>query len=450
MTISGRDDVIIHDVIGDIELDVISGVPQVDIDLLETPGMHIDVQIPGATAGPLGPPGPTGPPGIGLPGATGPRGEQGLPGTAGPAGATGPTGPTGGAGPSGPTGPTGPVGPDELVVSTNPPTQVNGLPELWIDLTANLPEYGNVVGPAGATGPTGPAGAPGTPGGPTGPTGPTGPAGDQGSPGVSVTGPTGPTGAAGADGAIGPTGPGASSQWTTVASGIQYLGGMAEIRSDGEQLRLVDTSTGKYVDLHLDDAGQLVFGAPYPDTPIAYQLQYNGAAGLDETGLDLWNTDSAARLRLHPIGGGDLAVTKADGTGGSLTVGEHVTSAEVRTNRLDSNPPGSVDFVLGVSIDMAGNKVYGLGTPVNPDHAVTKGYVDGMGGGPTGPTGPAGSAGSNGTIGVDGATGPTGPTGSTGATGPTGPNPLTTGGKISVSNTAPSSPAVNDVWIDTT
>ncbi len=255
---------------------------------------------------------------------------------------------------------------------------------------------------------------------------------------------------------------------------------MAEIRSDGEQLRLVDTSTGKYVDLHLDDAGQLVFGAPYPNTPIAYQLQFNGAAGLDETGLDLWNTDSAARLRLHPIGGGDLAVTKADGTGGSLTVGEHVTSAEVRTNRLDSNPPGSVDFELGVSFNMAGNKIYGLGTPLNPDHAVTKGYVDGLGGGPTGPTGPAGS---NGTIGVNGATGPTGPTGPSGTagtagvqgptgptgasgtagsagtqgvagpTGPTGPQGLTgaAGSGVTIVGTAPtsapSSPTAGQMWI---
>ena len=285
MTINGGDDVIIRDVIGDIELDVISGEPQVAVDLLETPGMHIDVQIPGATAGPLGPPGPTGPPGIGLPGATGPRGEQGLPGTAGPTGASGPAGPSGPTGPTGPQGVTGPVGPDELVVSTNPPTHVNGLPELWIDLTATSSEYGNVIGPAGATGPTGPSGAPGTPGGPTGPTGPTGPAGDQGSPGtVGSTGPTGPTGAAGSDGAIGPTGPGADSQWTTVASGIQYLGGLAEIRSDGEQLRLVDTSTGRYADFRLDEDGQLLVGAPFPDTPTGYRLSFNGAEGSTRLG----------------------------------------------------------------------------------------------------------------------------------------------------------------------
>jgi hypothetical protein len=343
MTVSGGDDVLIHDVLGDIELDVISGVPKVDIDLMETPSVHLDVQIPGAAMGVPGPPGPQGDPGVGLPGPTGPTGSGGVPGTAGPPGPTGPTGATGPFGLAGPSGPTGPPGPDELVVATTEPTHVGGLPELWIDLTATGNTFGNVVGPAGPTGPTGPAGSPG---GPTGPTGPTGPAGADGTPGV-----------------VGGVGP---------------------------------------------------------------------------------NVDSAARLRMHPIGAGHLTITKTDGTRGSLTVGE------VRTRKVDYDPPESGDIVYGSSIYMSDFWIYGVADPITPSHVATKGYVDGLGGGgggATGPTGPAGVAGPTGPTGPGGAAGTTGPTGPAGVTGPTGPTGATP--PIKVQATAPSSPAVNDVWIDT-
>lgn len=82
--------------------------------------------------------------------------------------------------------------------------------------------------------------------------------------------------------------------------------------------------------------------------------------------------------------------------------------------------------------------------------------------GPQGPQGPAGPQGPKGDIGNTGATGaqgpqgpqgPAGPTGNTGATGAQGPQGPAgtsyTGPKITVSNTAPSSPTVGDVWIDT-
>lgn len=70
--------------------------------------------------------------------------------------------------------------------------------------------------------------------------------------------------------------------------------------------------------------------------------------------------------------------------------------------------------------------------------------------GPTGPQGPAGSTGATGPAGPAGATGPQGPQGDVGATGPQGPAGTSyTGPKITVSDTAPSSPTVGDVWIDT-
>jgi hypothetical protein len=64
--------------------------------------------------------------------------------------------------------------------------------------------------------------------------------------------------------------------------------------------------------------------------------------------------------------------------------------------------------------------------------------------GPTGPTGPSGSTGPKGDTGATGATGSIGPTGPAGANGTS-----YTGPKITVATTAPSTPAVGDVWIDT-
>src|SRR3954468_9543541 len=100
MTISGNDDILVPDVLSLIELDVVSGPPQVQVELKSQDPSRIDLTIPG-TAGPTGPPGPAGP--SGSLGPTGPPGPFGLAGPAGPtglsgaAGATGPTGPPGGA-----------------------------------------------------------------------------------------------------------------------------------------------------------------------------------------------------------------------------------------------------------------------------------------------------------------------------------------------------------------
>jgi hypothetical protein len=79
--------------------------------------------------------------------------------------------------------------------------------------------------------------------------------------------------------------------------------------------------------------------------------------------------------------------------------------------------------------------------------------------GPAGPIGPQGPQGATGAQGPQGATGAQGPQGATGAQGPQGatgaqgpqgvPGTSYTGPTITVSNTAPSSPAINDIWIDT-
>lgn len=66
-----------------------------------------------------------------------------------------------------------------------------------------------------------------------------------------------------------------------------------------------------------------------------------------------------------------------------------------------------------------------------------------------GPQGPQGIQGIQGVKGDTGDQGPQGPKGDTGATGPAGADGADyTGPTITVSSTAPSSPAVGDIWID--
>lgn len=81
--------------------------------------------------------------------------------------------------------------------------------------------------------------------------------------------------------------------------------------------------------------------------------------------------------------------------------------------------------------------------------AIEGAVLDGIPGpqGPIGPQGPQGSQGSQGPAGAQGSQGPKGDTGNTGAQG--NPGADYTGPVITVSSTAPVSPSVGDVWIDT-
>ena len=64
--------------------------------------------------------------------------------------------------------------------------------------------------------------------------------------------------------------------------------------------------------------------------------------------------------------------------------------------------------------------------------------------GPAGPTGPKGDTGDTGPQGIQGEQGEQGPQGIQGETGPAGAE-LT----VTVSETAPSSPSLGDIWVDT-
>ena len=103
---------------------------------------------------------------------------------------------------------------------------------------------------------------------------------------------------------------------------------------------------------------------------------------------------------------------------------------------------GTSPNVMNADIDMNGNDLLNVAV-IDVDEirvgGATVGIVDGIIVGPAGPAGPTGATGAAGAVGP---TGPAGPTGATGATGAAG-----TG--IAVGTTAPSSPAVNDLWLDT-
>ena len=121
---------------------------------------HAGATGPQGPVGPVGPMGPQGPQGVKgdtgadstVQGPAGPPGPIGQQGDEGPIGPVGPEGPVGPVGPAGPKGDEGPMGPQGP----------QGIP-----------------GPAGITGPQGPQGADSTVPGPVGPQGPAGPMGGQ-------------------------------------------------------------------------------------------------------------------------------------------------------------------------------------------------------------------------------------------------------------------------------
>lgn len=113
---------------------------------------------------------------------------------------------------------------------------------------------------------------------------------------------------------------------------------------------------------------------------------------------------------------------------------------------------GELGFVLDTQQFKMGNGATPWsGLPYYDNHNIVAQMIaDAVIEGVPGPQGPQGPAGPTGATGPQGPTGPTGPAGATGATGSQGaPGADYSGPKITVATTAPSSPAVGDVWIDT-
>lgn len=103
---------------------------------------------------------------------------------------------------------------------------------------------------------------------------------------------------------------------------------------------------------------------------------------------------------------------------------------------------GTSPNVMNADIDLNSNDLLNVAL-LDADSITVGGVTVGVSNGYlTGPVGPAGATGPT------GATGATGLTGLTGATGPTGPTG-SAGTGISVGTSAPGSPSVNDLWLDT-
>lgn len=101
-------------------------------------------------------------------------------------------------------------------------------------------------------------------------------------------------------------------------------------------------------------------------------------------------------------------------------------------------PQGKSAYEVAVDNGFVGTEVQWLASLVGQTGAT----------GPVGPMGPQGIQGLQGEAGPQGPAGPTGSTGPTGPTGATGPQGPTGNPGITVSATAPSSPALNELWLD--
>jgi microcystin-dependent protein len=88
----------------------------------------------------------------------------------------------------------------------------------------------------------------------------------------------------------------------------------------------------------------------------------------------------------NPPSGRNLVYVKADGkvytknsAGTEALVGavsDPLIVTELRTTKIDSNPPGTADVTMGTSLNANGHTFYGIPTPTNNDWAANKAYVD--------------------------------------------------------------------------
>ena len=222
--------------------------------------------------------------------------------------------------------------------------------------------------------------------GPAGPTGPTGATGPTGpiGPGSTVAGPTGP---------LGPTGP------------VGPTGAIGPTGPTGQGFKIARTYTS-FSALNADSSSPSGINA--------------GEFAIIETG----NVNDAENSRLYLW------------TGVSY--------------QFQTDLSGGVGFT-GPTGPVGPQGIVGPTGPTGPLGPVgPQGFVGDTGSqGPQGATGPTGPQG----VGLTGPAGPVGPLGPTGPTGPTGPQGFigpagSDGVSVTVSETAPSSPGIADMWFD--
>lgn len=134
----------------------------------------------------------------------------------------------------------------------------------------------------------------------------------------------------------------------------------------------------------------------------------------------------------------DLTSLTSNEASAVSTINSNFAAVEVAMEKTLSRD-GTTPNVMDADIDLNSNDLLNVGlldTDAIQVGGVTVGISNGYLTGPVGPAGPTGATGSTGAIGPTGPTGPTGPQG-------------TAGTGIAVGTTAPGSPAVNDLWLDT-
>jgi collagen type VII alpha len=372
--------------------------------------------ITGAT-GPTGATGVTGAQGVtgvtGPIGATGSQGFQGFTGTTGTTGATGPTGATGttgaGFGFQGAFNPSASYAINDVVTfngSTYVATAANAgpsnqAPNVNTDAWTVMAQEGatgitGVTGPTGTTGPTGSTGI-------TGATGPTGTTGAQGFTGT--TGPTGPTGSQGIQGFTGTTG-------TTGTTGATGPTGATPFTLDGANAVFTTGSVGIGVDPPSSTAALDVtsttqgFLAPRMTTIDRLNIT-NPANGLivydtDAKSLEVYDAVGAVWGPLGAAGASAASVTSV-GTSAPLTGGTITSTGTIGISQATTGQDGYLaasDFTnfmtafswgnhavagylkadgsvpLTGSLNLGGNTINNLGTPVAATDATNKTYVD--------------------------------------------------------------------------
>jgi hypothetical protein len=379
---------------------------------------------------------------VALQGPPGPQGPQGPPGPTGAASIVpGPTGPQGAIGPPGPTGSPG----------------VNGVPG-----PPGATGATGTAGATGATGPQGPAGAASTVAGPAGGVGLTGPQGPKGDTGAASTvpgppGPTGPTGPTGATGATGPAGAdGAGSPGTAVPL-VDATPGVIG----------VSTLFSRQDHVHPTDTTRLAVSAATPPATVAPLM--DGTAAVGST------TKYAREDHIHPTDTTRqalitaAALTRTDDTNVTLTLGGTPATALLQAASITAGWAGTLAAPRGGT----GQSSYAVGDLLFASTTTALSKLADIATGNVVLSGGVNTAPSYGKVGLTTHISGTLPIANGGTNAITAAAALTslgaveeaplTGGPyarqggawidtvlLSVGTTAPSSPTVGDVWVDTT
>ena len=109
-------------------------------------------------------------------------------------------------------------------------------------------------------------------------------------------------------------------------------------------------------------------------------VQFGSALDLPQMGTPA-ATPAAGRQLLYVKSDGKVYSKNSSGAEvliapGSAAIPDPLAVNALQVKTIDYNPAGTGDIAYNVSVNMAGNYIYGVHTPTNTDHAMTKGYGD--------------------------------------------------------------------------